>query len=515
LSAIRPSQRSGPVFFIVLLFLLISSLYTLLYLQTTNTLENNGHWTSTKASLQRGVIGGVAYVITPVALNRNRLNLGALFGFQEVLTRQKLSPTEISFDFRLPEPSYLTFLYNKGAEGFSGLRLSRNPNYESAHLIGNAEGRFLRKEPFPLNSINEGWNRLRIEFGTVETSVFLNGQSLGTFQETLMGEMQMGFRGGPFEAAIGNVEIRLKDGQILRESFKNPKNFFVIFSVVFLLLILLNGLLFLWAGRKHRRNPQVKVLNYLLTANFLLLILHPILYTAQYHFLSKFTAVSKLYFKAAVALRNIPSSIETRDEALARLKSEYPNEGPASVQRILFIGTSQTWGAGVNRPDETFVHLLEQALNKEKANAYEVINGGISGEKAPSLFELYEKDWIRWTPKWVALNLSNNDLNSSKFKEAIQHFLELNQSKGIHTLLILEANTVESIRANLPTNHQILRDLALRFQAPLIDLHSCLVQKHDEGFLWWDFVHLSALGQKEAALCLEEPFRKILSSGKS
>ena len=143
-----------------------------------------------------------------------------------------------------------------------------------------------------------------------------------------------------------------------------------------------------------------------------------------------------------------------------------------------------------------------------------MINAGISGEKAPSLFKLYDKDWIRWKPTWVALNLSNNDLSSSKFSEAIQHFLELNQSKGIQTLLILEANTVESIRANLPRNHQILRDLALRFKAPLIDLHSCLAQKHDEGFLWWDFVHLSALGQKEAALCLEEPFRKILNSAK-
>jgi len=246
-----------------------------------------------------------------------------------------------------------------------------------------------------------------------------------------------------------------------------------------------------------------------LMADLILLFLQPILFTTQYFCLSKFDIFSKLYFKTAVALRGIPSKIETRDEAVARLQHEYPEEMPTSTERILFIGTSQTWGAGVNRSDETFVKRLEAALNQVGARI-QVINAGISGEKAPSLFELYETHWIHWKPKWVALNLSNNDLDSSKFSEALVRFLKLNQAMEIKTLLILEANTVESVRENLPKNHQIMRDLAQQFSVPLIDLHACLERKHDEGFLWWDFVHLTSLGQKEAAECLEEPFKKMV-----
>jgi len=498
------------------LLFLSTSLYTLLFLTTTNTLENNGQWVSTKATLNKGVIGGVAYAITPVALNRSQLNLGALFGFQEVLTREPVRAREISFDLSLAPDSYATLLYHKGPAGSSGLRLSRNPHSPSAHLKIDPQGQFLERVPFE-PKLKDGWNHFRAIFSPGETSLYASGQFVGKFQDPLPPSGQIGFRGGPFEAAVDRVSLRLEDGRMILESFENRRNFWQVFGGILLALLAFNALLLLWARSKSRKNPSLKIIHYFVTANLLLILLQPLLYLTQFYCLSKFTALSKIYFKAAVAIRGIPSPIETREQIIARLKKEYPLVPREGGRRILIIGTSQTWGAGADRPDRTFVKRLEDLLNRDKDREapYQLINAGISGDRAMGLYELYAEQWISWKPQAVLINLSNNDLEASQFSQAIENFIQLNQSQGIQTILILEPNTIESVRDTLPTNHRIMRELAERFKIPLIDLKSCLDARHGDGFLWWDFVHLSSFGHEEAAQCLFSALKGILPQGKT
>ena len=55
------------------------------YFQAGNTLVRNGHWTSTKVSLEGSVPGAAEFFTGRAALRNNRLNLGAHHGFQEVI----------------------------------------------------------------------------------------------------------------------------------------------------------------------------------------------------------------------------------------------------------------------------------------------------------------------------------------------------------------------------------------------------------------------------------------------
>ena len=67
------------------LAIVTGSLAAATYALHQNTLEPHPEWVSTKADLDRGVMGAVAFVNGNQALARNQLNLGAWFGYQEVL----------------------------------------------------------------------------------------------------------------------------------------------------------------------------------------------------------------------------------------------------------------------------------------------------------------------------------------------------------------------------------------------------------------------------------------------
>ena len=66
-----------------------------------HTLEGRSHWESTKPSMTYCLMGAVAYTTTPVTLASDALNLGTWHGFQEVLTREAVSPKALSFSRRV------------------------------------------------------------------------------------------------------------------------------------------------------------------------------------------------------------------------------------------------------------------------------------------------------------------------------------------------------------------------------------------------------------------------------
>jgi hypothetical protein len=160
LNATRSPQRSGPVLFVALLLLLISYLYTTLYLQTTNTLENNGHWTSSKAFLQRG--GSEEWLMSsPRRLKPKSPEFGGPSSDFRKCSAAKTGALRNFIRFPIARASYPTF-HNKGPKVFRD-SASRNPNYESPPLRRQFK---ILKEPFQLKSLREGWNRFRVVLGT-------------------------------------------------------------------------------------------------------------------------------------------------------------------------------------------------------------------------------------------------------------------------------------------------------------------------------------------------------------
>ena len=119
--------------------------------------------------------------------------------------------------------------------------------------------------------------------------------------------------------------------------------------------------------------------------NLCLLTIVFIIYLYYYNFASEnyITDENKIDWKGYT------SNIEPQETVVTKIDNDYGNKKD-NISRILFIGTSQTWGAGASSENKTFVRLFENLLNKNsQITNYEVINGGISGLNSKALLELY------------------------------------------------------------------------------------------------------------------------------
>jgi len=59
----------------------------------------------------------------------------------------------------------------------------------------------------------------------------------------------------------------------------------------------------------------------------------------------------------------------------------------------------------------------------------------------------------------------------------------------------------------------VLADLAAELAVPLVPMHRHLARHGDEGFLWWDFAHLTSFGQQLFAERLLEELRAVEDRG--
>jgi len=178
------------------------------------------------------------------------------------------------------------------------------------------------------------------------------------------------------------------------------------------------------------------------------------------------------------------------------LLAEYAAPDVDDARRILFIGSSQTWGAGARDPNETFVRRIENALNQRANEVVICINGGISALRSSHLLDLYKTQWLDLQPDVVVINLSNNDTDPALLERNIDSMIQLSQARSIRVLLVLEPNSIEKGGRGLAEKHAVLRRLARQRGVQLVDMHAYLSDRYRRGFLWWDTVHLSSFGQR-------------------
>ena len=113
----------------------------------------------------------------------------------------------------------------------------------------------------------------------------------------------------------------------------------------------------------------------------------------------------------------------------------------------------------------------------------------------------YESLWSGWAPEWVVVDLSHNDKDVDRFEHELDRIAGFNTAHGIRTLFILEPNTIENRKtlAALEARHAAMRRIASAHGIPVLPMHARLVARRDEGFLWWDRVHLTDFGQRRFA----------------
>jgi lysophospholipase L1-like esterase len=513
---------------------------TEIFLYSQNTLFLNGEWISTKRTLEVSTWGADSFLITRSALSRDQLHLGAWAGFNEVISRESFIPRRISLRVRLEPRAYLNVLFNRSAKDFSAMRLSRNPDYPNAFLHGRPGGLILSAAPLGWPQLDGSWHRLVLDFRTGGLEVRLDAQPPLVFTGVAPAFGSFGLRNGMRGADIDHILIEDDQGRMFRESFRNTRHWP---RVLLFNCILALTLFTLLVGRKRGRQ-SITAFNLVITACGLLwlgfdysywsrleidVLSRPMAGQARRSALERVEAARHVFFTGWN--RIIGGETPTREALVAQGYAAFttgagpvfcgrsPGEQPLQLQpgpaldqllqtrktayRILFVGTSQTIGAGAPRLADTFPFLTHAALVAAvgPSRPIETLNMAVSGSDSVALLDDYRRIYWRFRPDLIVLDLSSND-RPEQLTLGIDGFLSFDKSKGIRTILIKEANSNEAeYPYGLIQKHRLLEEAAKRYSVPVYDLHGYLntPSVFHSGFIWWDVVHLTPYGQEIAA----------------
>jgi lysophospholipase L1-like esterase len=528
--------------FIAAILLPCAALSTLVVLYSQNSLYLNNDWIVSKRMLQMAVVGADEYLLTRMPLARNVLNLGQYFGYQEVVLRQILYPVEISFDFEIPERSYVDVTFNRNDDRFSGIRLSELPDFPSMSFESTTEGEFLTVARIQHRAIAPGWHTLDIKADEVRLVLSLDGGAEIIPIASQFLEGLIGFRSGLRGAKVDHVAIKTLDGSWVRPSFKNFKHWPLVFVLNFLFFASLGMAVSQLASRKSVSNEKERLFTWFtfaLTATVCLGMWYAFdfyYYSSRVHKRNGITRLlngeqtdvlnfeelryrtfslmyslsgGKSVSRQGVADRGYPMDriwggpifCGPTDDKCMKVGDLREGSKSAPLYRVVFVGTSQTMGAGALTLEDTFFALVHRYLRDVIPGSIylESINISVSGSHSPLLLKEYDENYLKFRPDIVVINLSSNDQGqTSQFEAAIDGFLKQNELYGIKTILLEEANPSEKYDTDdLLSNHEALRRLAKRYNVPVYPLHNFLSQPiiAGSGALWWDTGHLTSYGQ--------------------
>ncbi len=507
--SVNPSLKGNLLFAVLCLALQIpfGVIISHYYLLGQNTLSNNGAWISSKRNLGTPVMGARSFIEQPHALAKNRLNLAAWHGFQEVIYKDSLHLKQVEFDFLLDPGAYLNFIFNKCQTGFSGIRISTNRHFDSMYFTASGIGEFLQRTSLRVPRVSaRTWHQLKIRFEGEHVVAFLDGRQVGKFNGDFEEAQRIGFRGGRHTALVDNISIYQNDANTIHETFQNSNGSFLITVISVVIARLLSFIVALLL--RVVRKLYGKVLAFYVTMfNIVLVVLATLMFSFQ--------------SLKAPSYPRIDINLEQREEhwkrravaqTVAYIQKNYPEKPTDAVCRILFLGTSQTQGEGASERARTFVKLLEDKLNSADSTDtyFQCINAGIRGVNSSYITELYEQEWLNLDPKVVVINLGTNDTKPDWFALNLGRIIVMSLRAGIQPILLLEPNSPENKTNFLFSRHELMRVVGKSRGVPVIDMHSYLRDKYDEGFLWWDFVHLADFGQDLFAEKLYNELEQIL-----
>ena len=184
-----------------------------------------------------------------------------------------------------------------------------------------------------------------------------------------------------------------------------------------------------------------------------------------------------------------------------------------SFYKIIFLGTSQTWGEGAALRKRQMVFQVYRYLR----NMYDdnlnflVVNAGLRATDSNAMAKLLRTVFDTMRPEMVVVNLSNND-ETLGFKENLLEMYEVSSRNKTKIILIKEANSPDSNNIRLMNNHKVIEEITSEKSIPCIDMHAYLSSPSivDSGFLWWDFVHLTSYGQATAGKAIAREIHRII-----
>jgi hypothetical protein len=428
-------------------------LVTEIVLYSQNSLYLNDRWIVQKRMMEMGLIGADEFLLTRTALAENLLNLGSYHGYQEVIYRQPVTLGQIEFRFQVEDGSYLDMTYNRDGAGYSGLRLSRREDMPSIVFESTEKGRLRSKTLIPIQAIGPGWHTASIRSSSSELTVKIDQKTSAIPTSSRFAAGRVGFRAGMKGARIDDVVIQPLTGPSFRENFRNSKNWHRTFACNVGLLLLFGALFSRISLGKFRVATKEGLFHWTLIS-VVGLVCAGGWYLLDYYFYSKwvprgfaitrplfskedfsipsFEQLRFIAFEAwygllggetithkGVADRGYPTHRIFRGPIYCGPANEACIEGkrPAtagkldkSTYRVLFIGSSQTVGAGAKDLEDTFFvrvhHYLSQAISPKFH--LESVNLSVSGYHAEKLLHDFKSHYRDFPPDLVVINLAFN-----------------------------------------------------------------------------------------------------------
>ena len=485
---------------LTLLTLLISFFSFLGYREVSllhNTLYENGNWVVTKTRLKKAVVGSYGFLVSRATLSGEYLDLSRWFGYQEVIYREALGIREITFDFFLAKDSYMVFIFNKDEDKFSGIRISSDNLYKNLYFICKKSGEFINKQELKDVSIRvNNWQNLRIVFDQNNLSLYINKNLFGVFNTTLLPYQRFGFRGGKNKALIDNIFIRLRNSkQVIVERFDKPYRKALPLLITFILSANIGVGLFFYIISKYH---LALIARRLITFNLMGVVVLTLWLTFDYFYVSKQYPIWK-NLKVTIP-QGLRSDVEDywrfskKEFILSSIKNKYAYAPAIDTYRILFLGSSQVWGAGASEEKEIFVNKIQSKFNELNYGGikYECINAGISGFDIKETVNFYINELPRINPGIVVFILPLNKLDINSVP-VLNQLIQFNNSLKIKTFILLGCVSPEYYRTTFSA--YILEELLEKHNLKIVNLNEYFLKDYDLGLIWWDYAHLTDFGQ--------------------
>jgi isoamyl acetate esterase len=194
---------------------------------------------------------------------------------------------------------------------------------------------------------------------------------------------------------------------------------------------------------------------------------------------------------------------------------------PNKKKRIVFFGDSITEAAV--KPGGYIVKLDSMLALQGKAEQYELVGAGISGNKIYDLYLRTEEDVLAKEPDIVVIYIGVNDVwhkrtsgtgtDPDKFEKFYQAIINKLKSKNINVILCTPATIGEKTDFSNPLDgdlneySKIIRNIAKKNSLPVVDLRKLFLDYNlknnkdnkDRGVLTSDGVHLNTTGNQFVA----------------
>ncbi len=531
----------------------------------THTLDTYPQWKTMKTELHKIPMGAHGFRTYTNSLANNQLQLGAWHGYNFIYHTTPRSIQTWTLNTTFSKDSYLNIIFNMSNTSYEFIRLSTSPHFENSWITSKVSGEYTHIQslpPYVLEADSE--HTIRLEAHPKGIQLTIDNTPYYLLQQTqFKPNHKWGFQSGKENVQIRSITLIDKEGTTLEENFKpslfshNLSTLLLIFGSLAIIISLLTSLI----SKKQFYRAMTGMVFIIISGIILVYTYYMLTHQEHYyprpletikfvtkHLTDRFKPSDKPEPKTPDkddykqlflhAQRNLPyPQLQFINLNKKSYKKDPPNPltmlhdqittqltHPQTItthNTLLILGTSQTWGEGCSSEYSAFGALLQQRFIDQNIPISSLVLAR-QGKSMGYLLKAYKEVWQYMNPDYVLIITGTNDWELTQhlapkdkyvlFEDTLSELIQLNQSKGIQTILCKEANAIEKHgNQDLPL-HQSLDKLSEQYNLPCLELHQHLLKYYQTGTLFWDHVHFTDYAHELTAKYLSQTLHAYIST---